>query len=110
MGIIETLLGIATSAVALWNSLFGKKGADQTEDAATKAVKMSNEAGKLSAEVTRASDAQLHKDTQNVDDQTAADVDRLRAAGSVRERSQTVADAIARANKDADTDGGVPRT
>lgn len=104
IAIIGTIISICNGALTLFKGLFGgKSSADTTEDAATKAVAMSNEAGKLSAQVSRDTNAQLNKELQNAQTDENADVASVRNAGSVRAQQSAVDDAISGANQDADS-------
>lgn len=101
---ITAFFVMLNDGVTFVKSIFGKSGsADNTEDAATQAVAMSNESGKLSADVSRDTAQKLNVGLENASSQDSADADRVRNAGSVREQQTAVNDAIARANQDPDS-------
>lgn len=101
---ITAFFVMLNDGVTFIKSIFGKSSSDNSEDAATKAVAMSNESGKVAADVARTTDDQLNKELKDASAENAAVVNRVRNAGSVRAQQSAVDDAIARANKDPDSD------
>lgn len=91
--------------VGLKSLLFGGKGKDDSEDAASKAVAQSNDAGKLSADVSRQTESQNQSDTQNVDTQKSMDLADVHNANSMRERQNAVARIVGSPNEDTKANG-----
>jgi len=98
---LATLFSALNSAWTFFSNLFGKgKKADQTEDAASAAVRMSNAAGRASSDVARAAASQTQKELDHADQDAALASSRVRDADSLRDAQSAVADAIDGANKD----------
>lgn len=102
---ITAFFVMCNDGFSFFKSIFGKSTSDNTEDAATKAVAMSNEAGKLSADVSRDTEKTLNVGLENATSQNSSAVDAVRNADSVRDQQTAVDDAIARANQDTDSHG-----
>lgn len=100
----SVLEAIVNIFVGLKN-LFSGKSKDNTEDAASKAVAQSNDAGKLAADVSRNTEKANEQDTQNADKQTAVDLDSVHNAYSMRDRQNAVARIVGSPDEDADTHG-----
>jgi DNA polymerase/3'-5' exonuclease PolX len=103
---IGLIISVVNGAWTLVKNLFGmgSKG-DNTEDAATQAVKMTNESGKITDTATRQAATSTDKGLQDASNQTAASAAAVAAAGSLHDGSNAVNDAIAGANKDPDSNG-----
>jgi len=104
---IAALFSICNGAFTFIKNLLGIKSAGSEEGAATEAVKVTNEASRASAQVSRDTEHSLQTELSHVDQDTADDLSRLHDAGSLRDEVATLNDAIARANQDARADGGV---
>lgn len=102
---ITAFFVMLNDGVTFVKSIFGKSSADNSEDAASKAVAMSNQAGKLSADVARDTEKNLNVGLENATAQNSSAADRVRNADSVREQQNAVNDAIARANQNPDSNG-----
>jgi len=102
---LATLFSMLNSAWTFFSNLFGGgKKADQTEDAASDAVKMSNAAGRASADVARAAASKTQQELDHADQDAALASGRVRDADSLRDAQSAVADAITRSNQDPRTD------
>jgi len=102
LSIFATVVSILNGLLNLFKSLFG--GGSKQPDPVTHAVEVSNEVGHVTAQVSRDTTDALNKEVQHANNETAAAVDAVRHAGSVREQQSAVDDAIARANASAGPD------
>ncbi|CAM2143868.1 conserved protein of unknown function [Pararobbsia alpina] len=102
MGTLATIISVLNGAWTLLGNLFGfgKKPADEN----TQAVEVANKAGALSADQARETRAQTEKELSANEAQTTADADAVRNAGSLRDGSDDINQAIARARSHADSD------
>lgn len=94
MSAIATIVSILNGLWTLVGNLFGlnKKPADEN----TQAVEVANKAGELSADQARATRAQTDQEVAANATQTETDIAAVHDAGSVRDGSNVVNQAIAR--------------
>nr|GAT43703.1 predicted protein [Mycena chlorophos] len=98
---------IITFCKTVWGFFTGKKADNGAEDAATQAVKTTNDIEAESSQAARTEDAQREANQRSIDQQTADALARYRADGSLQQRRDEIADAVARANTDPQAGGAV---